>query len=348
MPLSVLLLSDDRPGHYHLSEGVVTALARVRPVQTTKLLVQRAGWIPGRTLAQVLAAGLSPSAVLRVGYGLRVADLPPADLIVSAGGETLVANAAIARHRGIPNVFCGSLRHLPSEAFSLIISSYAQHATLPRHVVALKPSGIDPDKLGSRGIRSNPDAPPRMAGLLIGGDSGRFRYTPAEWRTLLDFLTKSFQAHGTRWMVSTSRRSPDSLGADIAALAANTSGPIAEFIDFRTAGPSTLPRLFASTEAILCTEDSSTMLSEAVCARLPVVAVSPVHASFSADEQGYREFLHQRGWCRSLPLTGLSPESFVAELSKIEPIAENHLDRLAATLRDRLPELFAQGRPAAT
>ena len=75
--------------------------------------------------------------------------LPKLGLIVSAGGETLVANAASwPALRGAPNIFCGSLRRLPPEAFSLVISSYARHAALPRHLVALKPSGIDPDTLG--------------------------------------------------------------------------------------------------------------------------------------------------------------------------------------------------------
>ena len=50
---------------------------------------------------------------------------------------------------GIPSIFCGSLlRGLASESFSLIISSDDRDAVSPRHMVVLKPSAIDPDKLG--------------------------------------------------------------------------------------------------------------------------------------------------------------------------------------------------------
>jgi hypothetical protein len=82
------------------------------------------------------------------------------------------------------------------------------------------------------------------------------------------------------------------------------------------------------------------MISEAVCARLPVVGVAPRRHSFDDEERGYRDFMRDNGWSRSLPLAELTPERFVAELATIKPLRENHLDRLAATLRERLPQLF--------
>jgi mitochondrial fission protein ELM1 len=340
-PLNVLLLSDDRPGHYHLSDGVAAAISRLRPVQVTRLPIQRRGWIPTRTLAQSMIAGMPPSAVLRIGYGVDARTLPAADLIVSAGGETQVPNTAIARLTSATNIFCGSLRRLPPDAFSLVISSYAKHANLPRHIVTLKPSSFDPDKMTvRRASESAAKSPPRLAGALIGGDSGQFRYHEKDWRDLLGFLQASFATHGTRWLVSNSRRSPHGVSIDLAALAQKPGGPIAEFIDVRTAGSGTLARIFEQVEVILCTEDSSTMISEAVCARLPVVGVAPRRHTFDDEERAYRDFMRDNGWSRSLPLAELSPDLFVAELARIKPLQENHLDRLAATLRERLPQLL--------
>ena len=40
-PLRILLLSDGRPGHYHLAEGVCAALRRSRPVDVTTVRVNR-------------------------------------------------------------------------------------------------------------------------------------------------------------------------------------------------------------------------------------------------------------------------------------------------------------------
>ncbi len=341
--LDILLLSDGRPGHYHLSEGVAAAIARRRPVHITRIELTRRRWMPSRAMAALLNLDIPAGRLLSLGYGIDAELLPRSDLVISAGGETLTANVAAARTLKASNIFCGTLRRVAPQAFSLVVSSYARHADRDRHLVALKPSGFDPDILGVRCPVPRTGRPPGLAGLLVGGDSGLFRYSLAEWRRLLAFLEQSHQAHATRWIVSTSRRSPDWLGDAFARLAASPDGPIQRFIDFRTAGPGTLPQVFAAAEAILCTEDSSTMMSEAVCARLACVGVSPARHAFKDEEREYRQFLCQENWCRYLPLQELGPESFLHALNEVRPVRDNHLERLADALADRLPELFRVG-----
>ena len=299
--------------------------------------------MPGRVLAALVDRGAPARLILRMGYGLDPKALPKSvDLVLSAGGETLAANVAAARLLGARNIFCGTLRRMRPEAFSLVVSSYARHASLPRHLVALKPNGIDPDGLGRRRDGFVPGQPPSMAGLLVGGNSGLFRYTDAEWQQLVAIVEASHREYGIRWVVSTSRRSPDAVGDAIQALAQRPGSPIAEFIDFRTAGAGTLPQLFGAVDAVLCTEDSSTMLSEAVCARLPVVGVAPKDHGFKDDEREYRAFMRTQGWCRFLSLDALDAASFVRALGEVTPLEENHLDRLAQQLAERLPEVIGQ------
>ena len=147
------------------------------------------------------------------------------------------------------------------------------------------------------------------------------------------------KAWGTRWLISTSRRTPDFVADRIAELAKDDI-VVEKFIDFRTAGPGTLPGIFAKSDVIVCTEDSSSMISEAVSARLPVVGVAPARCRFTEDEVLYRDFLMSNGWCRTLPIAELTPETFAQALSEIEPLQENPLDTLAAKLKQHLPELF--------
>jgi len=138
---------------------------------------------------------------------------------------------------------------------------------------------------------------------------------------------------------STSRRTPPGVADRIAQLASDRS-VVSRFIDYRSAGPGTLPEVFASAEVIVCTEDSSTMVSEAVSARLPVVGVAPRAHRFTEEEAAYRDFLIRQGWCRVVPIAALAPQSFAAALAEIEPIRGNPLDALAAELRQRLPDLL--------
>ena len=259
--------------------------------------------------------------------------------MVSAGGETHMPNICVSRFLNIPSIFCGSLmRGLGPENFSLIVSSYDRDAASDRYLVTLKPSSIDPDALGRPASvpRYGPDLHPR---LVVGGNAGPFRYLRKEWDRLLAFIAEISKAWGTRWLVSTSRRTPDYVADKIAELAKDDS-IVARFIDYRTQGPGTLPEVFGKAEVILCTEDSSTMISEAVSARLPVVGVAPAAHRFTDEERSYRELLMQNGRCRVLPIADLTPDAFARALSEIEPTKQNPLDALAAKLKQRLPELF--------
>jgi mitochondrial fission protein ELM1 len=342
-PLKIILLADTRPGHYHLAEGVIAAIARLRPVEVTRVLVKRKWIVPTRWLRRrINAKSFYPPRMLRMAYRIQAGELPQPDLVVSAGGETQMPNICVTRLFNVPSIFCGSLlRGLGPENFSLIISSYDSDAISPRHLVALKPAAIDPDALGRPAEipRYGAELKPKLAGLLIGGNAGPFRYTRAEWERLVAFAREVSQAWGTRWLVSTSRRTPDFV-ADMLAELAKDKSVVERFIDYRTAGPGTLPQIFATAEIIVCTEDSSTMISEAVSARLPAVGVAPAAHNFTDEEQAYREFMIGQGWCRVLPIAALTPDTLANALSEIEPIKENPLDALAARLKERLPQLF--------
>jgi mitochondrial fission protein ELM1 len=342
-PLKIILLADTRPGHYHLAEGVIAAISRLRPVEVTRVLVKRKWIVPTRWLRRrINAKSFYPPRMLRMAYRIDAEQLPTPDLVVSAGGETQMPNICVTRLFDVPSIFCGSLlRGLGPENFSLIISSYDSDAISPRHLVSLKPAAIDPDALGRPADipRYGPELKPRLAGLLVGGNAGPFRYTRAEWERLVSFARDVSREWGTRWLVSTSRRTPDFV-ADMLAELAKDGSVVERFIDYRTAGPGTLPQIFSTAEVIVCTEDSSTMISEAVSARLPAVGVAPAAHNFTDEEQAYREFMIGQGWCRVLPIAALSPGTLAAALSEIEPIKENPLDALAAKLKERLPALF--------
>ncbi len=340
--LRILHISDGRPGHYHLAEGVIAALERHRKVDLETLLIKRRWMVPGRYLRMLVTADwCAPDQLLKIGYGIDADALAPADLIVSSGGETLPVNLAVKRLLGAENIFIGSRRGVDVEAFSLIVSSYERHKNLPRHLVSLKPSALDPEALGrpEEVPVFGADNPPKLIGLLVGGDSGLFKYKDEEWARLFDFAREVSQAWGTRWLVSTSPRTPPHI-AQAAFDLAKDKTVVADFIDFKLAGPGTLSKIFSKADAILCSEDSSTMISEAVWARLPVVGVSPAHHAFKSEERDYRLLLKHNDWCRFLPISRLNIKRFGKELGALVPLKENPLDRLAGELKARLPSLF--------
>lgn len=342
MAFNILLLSDGRPGHFHLSEGVIKAISRQRPTQTNRLEIKKRRFLPNKLMRLALKAKyISPENLLAWGYGISAKTLPPADLIVSAGGKTILANIAAARFLGAPNIFCGSLRGVDPHLISLTITSFERFGHLPNHLVTLKPNLIDPDAFERPKSTATFDntSPPQTAGLVIGGDSGLFKYNDNDWNALLGFAKKLSKAWGTRWIISNSPRTSPTATRMIEELAKDKS-IVENFIDYRSAGPGSLAPLFERSQIIVCTEDSSTMISEAICARTPVIGVSPKQYRFEDREKEYRDYLLSKNWCRTLPISNLTIESFSNALEAIRPLKENHLDILADSLKERLPALF--------
>src|SRR6188472_4616394 len=86
-PLRIIFLADARPGHYHLGQGVIAAIARLRPVEVIRIEVKRKWIVPTRWLrARINAESFFPPRMLRMAYRIQADELPKADLVVSAGG----------------------------------------------------------------------------------------------------------------------------------------------------------------------------------------------------------------------------------------------------------------------
>jgi mitochondrial fission protein ELM1 len=338
-PLSALLLQDDKPGHFHCSEAILAAAQRLRPVTVEKVQIRRPWFAPPPVLTALINRRASPAFVLKRIYGIDAATLPKADLIVSAGGDTIAANIALARLTGSPNIFFGSLRRFTPADFTLALNSYAIDRPAANQLQILKPSPADPAGLPVPDLDHR--RLPKVSGLLVGGDSGDVRYTQRDWDRLLAFLGDTHVRLGMAWIVSNSRRTPEAVSDRLAAAtAAQPGAPILRFIDVRRAGSGTLSGLFADSGAIAVTSDSSAMLSEAIWMRRPVVALRPEALRLPKVEQDYRSWLERNAWCREIALPDLTAERYASALREVIPLADNPLADLARLLATRLPALI--------
>jgi uncharacterized protein len=336
-PLKALLLSDGRPGHFRLAEGVLAAVERRRDVAVERLECRRGRW-PGAVLGTASNLGALDQALLKSVYGLT----PPAsgdfDLVVSAGAETLAANVAMARLTGAANIFYGSLRLFRPESFSLVLTSYARNAGRPRHAMVLKPSGIRWP--ADRPPAVSPARPPAVAALLLGGDAGSTTFAGEDWQRLLAFIAATCAAHGTRWIVANSRRTPAAVSDRLMDETAVADSSIKLFIDVRDPAAASLAAAFAEAEAVVCTDDSSSMVSEAISAGLPTIGARPVLHTLPLDEAGYRAYLTDQQWLRALDIAALSPDAFLAALAEIKPLRRDPLEQLGDLIAACVPGLY--------
>lgn len=342
-PLRALLISDDYPGHANFAYGVLAAIERLRPVEThTRSVRVRFAYRMQAVRPLVSGGRAALKAALALGYGIAAKSLPDADLVISGGGNTLAANVAAARLLGAPNIFCGSLRGgMSPSQFALLVTSYEDLYEADNVVVTVKPSIYSPESFDRppHDVRYGKDNPPKRAGLLVGGSTGKIKYRDDEWERLIGFISEVHEAWGTRWLISTARKTPDHVADAFAELAKNTK-LVELFVDYRTAGPGTLRPIFSDSEIIVGMPDSSAMLSEAISVHLPVVVLTPDALDYKPEEAAYQQMFAAKNWCRFIPIRNLSMAALAAALAEIQPPEVNHLDLLARELEKRLPILF--------
>lgn len=334
-PRRVLLLTDGRPGHYRQAEGVVAALGRLGPLDVSRVLA--ASSLP--RLARLLRrAAASPLAQLVLSLDLPQLAVPERrpDLIVSAGGLTLIANIALARLTGAQNIFCGSLRNAPESAVTLWITGYADIAA-PRHVSCLKPTPVDPDLM-----RAPRAWPGRTLALIAGGPTAAQGFSASDWEGLASLLDAGSWGRELQIEVVTSPRTPPE-AADTLSAAARRAG--AAFVDFRTAGPGSIMGALDRADAVAVTADSMSMVFEGVAARRPVVALVPSLGAAPRGETRMLADLAARGLIATLSVDS-APAAIDANLAALRPLLGNHLDDLARTLGRRLGWLPGSELPA--
>lgn len=345
-PVSALLISDGRPGHFRLGEGILATIARQRPTHVRRMELRRPKWIPPRMLARLTNGGCRPENILRYIYGVNAEDIPNVDLIVSAGGDTLAANVAIKKMLGddVKNIFYGSLRSYRPEDFSVVLTSNTSQTDRANHFLTLKPSDIDNAPLEAllpSDVQRDHRRVPRHVGLIVGGPTGTIVYNKQDWDALFSFVAELHRRHGTRWTLANAPRTPKEISDRMAAMAATPSFGVDNYIDVRVMGPGSLKPLFTAVEAVVCTADSSSGVSEAVWAHRACIAAMPASYALSENEQEYRRWLSNRKWTRDIPIAELSPDRFMRAYHQIEPLEGDPFEQLAGQLKTFLPNILA-------
>ena len=327
--MRVLVLSEGKPGHFNQSKGVVTSLSRYYSVDLDWQDVKTPNFAMA-TLSRFrrfLSYTIKPKAgLIKLIAGAEIPEEAP-DLIISAGGATLPANVLLANYFNKPNIFCGTLRNVPDNAFSGVLVPYKEYENKHPYIVALKPCNIDPEKA------ITPRLKPTIL-FLLGGGSKTHRYTNEEWGELLYLIEEEHQKPSKQRheiVVCTSRRTPDYVSNALAALSKRL--PAMVYKDYRTTGAFNLQEALLQASFVVVTEDSNSMITEAVCAQKPLCILQPKHRQLSKLEESYIENLERDG---RLVRIAFGQETTVSNLEehaqKLQVMSENHLDILATKI----------------
>lgn len=304
----------------------MAALRRRGPVDLDRMALPVRLRLP-KAFVPKLGRVLPPAIFLRFIHGLDPARIAKPDIVVSAGGPTLGANVALSRIWGVPNVFSGSTRGYPLDAFRLVLVPHARIATAPNVAAGPKPTPFDPDSIPPpRPLRAPEDVCGARISILVGGPTPYADFGGEDWSRLAALVATLASQRGCRVTLVTSPRTPEAAYVHLLPLAAEHAGTIS-VIDYRTAGPGSVEAAF-DCDVILITSDSMSMMTEAAVSRRPAVALAPRIVRPSRDDEAVNGLVAAR-WLAVLPLVDASWERLAQTVADLAPPQDNHLDRLA-------------------
>jgi mitochondrial fission protein ELM1 len=314
MTRRVWLISDGNPGHYNQSAAITDLLAEHHDISVT--------WVESRLtlrgflrplLAWLLNVSRSalPDALVRRCYKLPggLPDETP-DLIVSSGGKTAFLNVSLARKTGAKNVFIGTPPRIHHAGFTQVLvlekdtdcGNCLLMETIPTRVTPVKS-----DAAGREYRRQHGLADQRLWCMLIGGASRSHRFTADDWERLAQAMNALAARNGIKWLITTSRRT----GLECETILARDLDPayVADAAYWGSEPRKVVLPFLGAAEVAFSTQDSVTMITEAMASGKPAYAVYPQTVRLEHESaRFFRDYLKRNtalGRLRTVPIPGL-------------------------------------------
>lgn len=242
-PGKVLILSDGKPGHVNQSVAFARLLElpyeirqvffRTRLNKTVSYLFDRIGWY----VSGLFDAG---------------GTLPYCSTVVSAGSETYYANRTISRKLAARSVAIMLPRGYRRD-FDLIIAQQHDRPPESDHILTLPVNLSCPVPTGT--VSRNPDRP--CVAFIIGGPSRHYQMDPAVLAKQMHQVFTAFP--DADFLATTSRRTPTEVEVLLDSFELRY-----KVIASRDQENNPVPDFLAISDYVFVTEDSTSMISEAV------------------------------------------------------------------------------------
>lgn len=337
---TIWIISEGSPGHVSQSTGLAAALAEKMPVETRQFethpkingLVRhfiRIFWMgkSGRPLPNWVLYGL-------LGLERAKENESPPDLIISSGGRSVFAARTLAVKWGVPFVFLGERKPYPPEWFHTVFTPSSLETAandLPMNVI---PTKITPELVHQAAADWTHKPGGRLWGMLIGGKSRSHDFKDADFEQLATGMAELAKREGIRWLVTSSRRT----GKDTEAHMKNLlpSEIVADAVWWCLQPEKKFPAYLGAAEVLWVTQDSVSMVTEAVATNKPVIVIQPAQTNFPITSfmPGYLANLEALGLIARLPIARLAQVNRDFLTKSRPPI--NVTESIAEQLRERL------------
>ena len=360
----VLVLSDGKPGHVKQSETLAAQFETIQTQYGRPGMEYLKSTLPVEFKSQFhkrifpwFAFFFIPWAQGRLSWlrffftpeTQKAIEASSADFIISAGASLIPLNLCLARESRAKSLV------LMKPSFPFNFYRY-DLALIPAHDRGIMPRGdsfrhrlalsrMAPAELEEAGekFRQGLRDPARVKfSIFLGGPTRRFQMETAEVRKFFSVMEELAGAYGD-FLVTTSRRTPEEISKFLKNEIAKNSSCQKVVIAAEDPRPEVAPGMMALADILIVTEDSISMISEAVSSGKRVVVLGFERNGLPVKHRRFKEILE-----RDAAIVTARPATLKEKIEELEARMENDVakdeDHLAnkeeTALRKRLQEIL--------
>jgi mitochondrial fission protein ELM1 len=275
----IILLTDGRPGHMTQSEGVARLLQHTQNLQIEWLQIRHLQkW--QKKISRFCVNYLDLSRYLASVIHLPTAmDWQNVAYIVSAGADTLLANVLLTRylrqqHIQVQNIALSSLHGIHAKHFDVVFTIDAAKAHVPHYLYY----PLSPNKMTARDFDiaqlKQTWQVDRIITVCIGANIDGLNIGSAKvWGEYIQALKQNFPQH--QLYISTSRRTPQHFEQQLKMILHEVLHEQDQLFLYSEQQVN-VAELFAMADFVVLSQDSGSMISEAVMAAQKTLVIQPI------------------------------------------------------------------------
>lgn len=322
--MKVLVIKDDKPGHYNQTEGLLLYLKEIyKDLEIEYVQIEIKSKLTRKILRFLLNNFVNlftENSLKYLSFFYKKYSIPKSkpDLIISTGGNTSNLNAWFSKAYKSKNILNGALRGLKEELFTYV-TTVIDLGYKNQVILDVAPNTITKEKLLEESVKfsklHNLDINQRYYSLLIGGDGAGYKYNDKFYDDLIDFVEKISKEENIKWLITTSRRTPLFIENKLEEKLKDYSS---YFVSYNKKEEKVLVPFFGLSEAIFVTEESSSMISEAISTAKLVYTIGIQNSN---PDKNYRTILDK--FVKHKFITRIHLETFETKDKELENISFN-------------------------
>ena len=278
MTKNILLITDEKPGHENISRGIIETIRKHQDINLIEVNATLRSSLFKRLIKNILnQSNIWQGRKLFIDIFYKGRVIPQkidCDLVVSTGGATSFLNVMLSRYLKCPNIYCSSLRGLKHTLFTYLISLDENHYD-NEIIVDVAPLVLPTDALKLELFRreNSIDERERIWSILIGGPTKDYPFSADDIEQMVAGMIALAKKERAKLCVTTSRRTTVEMEKKLYDIFKQEKNTIKKYVLYNQKPEKVMGMFLAAAERVFVTEDSGSMITEAVLSKKPVYTI---------------------------------------------------------------------------